>query len=299
MVRYEQVIQHVVDEIENRLDEELTLSRLAQLAGFSDFHFHRVFQAMAGEPVMEYVRKRRLVRAAHQVAYSRERLLDIALGCGFGTPETFIRAFRKLYGMTPGEYRKRGIHPPSYPRVNVQQQRFNSYLGGIHMNFRIETKPAFEVIGYTIRTTNADGQNNRDIPAFWQRYMAEKKGQSLYNVAATTAEYGICEEFDMETGEFSYVIGVEATEGTVEPEGTVRRQYPEQTYAVFTTPKVKLEQFTDSIQSTWRTIFSEWFPHSGYEHAGGIDFEYYDERCWSDRNELLEMDIYIPVKKKA
>jgi len=291
------VIQRVVDEIEVRLGEELTLSALAQLASFSDFHFHRLFQATVGLPVMEYVRKRRLYHAACRVADSRERLTDIALDCGFGTPETFIRAFRKVYGMTPGEFRKKGYRPNT-SEANVPMQGMNPYSGGIRMEFRIVSKPAFDVIGYSIRTKNADGQNNRDIPAFWQRYLQEKLGQPLYEQAASTAEYGICGDFDMESGEFSYTIGVEAKEGAEVPEGADRRHYPEQTYVVFTTPKARAEQFTESIQNTWTAIFSEWFPQASYEHAGASEFEYYDERCWQDRNELLEMDIYIPIKPK-
>lgn len=299
MSSYESVIQRVVDEIENRLGEDLKFSTVARLSNFSEFHFHRVFQFIVGLPVMDYVRKRRLVLAAQRVAYSKDKLLDIALDCGFGTPESFIRAFRKMYGTTPGEYRKSGIRPPAYPKVNVLQRRYNPYLGGIRMDHRIVTKPGFDVIGYSIRTRNADGQNNRDIPAFWQRYMQEKMGENLHKLAISNAEYGICGDFDLESGEFSYMIGVEVGEGAEAQEGTIKRHYPEQTYAVFTTPKVGSDRFAESIQNTWMAIFSEWFPHSGYEHSGASEFEYYDERCWQDRNELLEMDIYIPVKPKA
>lgn len=299
MPSYESVIQRVVDEIEVRLEENLKVSDLAQLANFSDFHFHRVFQSIVGLPVMEYVRKRRLVQAAFSVATTNEKLLDIALNCGFGTQETFIRAFRKMYGMTPGEYRKRGAHPPAYAKVNVLQRRPNPYLGGNQMNYDIITKPGFDVIGYSIRTRNADGQNNRDIPAFWQRYLQENMGKQLHGQAVSNVEFGICDDFDMDAGEFSYIIGVEAREGAEVPEGAISRHYPEQTYAVFTTPKVSPDRFVESIQSTWTAIFSEWFPQSGYEHAAAAEFEYYDERSWRDRNELLEMDIYIPIKPKA
>ncbi len=295
---YEAIIQDIIDYIEAHLFMELSLSTLAKQAGFSEFHFLRVFQAMTGTTVMDYLRKRRLICAANKVAYSNERLLDIALDCGFSTPETFTRAFRRLYGMTPGEYRKRGIQPPAYPKVSVMQPCYNSYLGGIQMNYEIVTKPAFDIIGYSILTTSQEGENSREIPAFWKRYMEEKLGQTLYDQAASNAEYGICAPCNLETGEFKYIIGVEAHADAVVPEDAERHHITEQTYAVFTTPRVPQDQFTDSIQATWQTIFSEWFPHSGYEHSGAPDFEYYDERCWSDRNELVEMDIYIPVKKK-
>ncbi|WP_186438482.1 GyrI-like domain-containing protein [Cohnella terricola] len=166
------------------------------------------------------------------------------------------------------------------------------------MDHRIVTKPGFEIIGFSIRTRTADGENNREIPAFWQRYMEEKMGERLSGLAVTNAEYGICDEFDMDSGEFSYIIGVEVKEGAEAPEGTIRRTYPEQTYAVFTTPKVEPDRFTEAIQSTWGAIFGEWLPQSGYEHAAAAEIEYYDERCWRDRNELLEMDIYIPIQRK-
>lgn len=298
MPTYEGEIQRIVDEIETRLGEDLRFADVAKLSCFSEFHFHRVFESMVGVPVMEYVRKRRLVLAARLVAYTDDKLLDIALNCGFGTPESFIRAFRKLYGMTPGEYRRRGIRAPAYAKANVLQRRYNPYLGGIRINYRIVTKPAFDIVGYSIRTRNEDGQNNRDITAFWQNYMKGEVGKPLNELAASCAEYGICGNFDMESSEFDYIIGVEPKEGAELPEGAARYRYPEQTYAVFTTPKATHEQFVESIQTTWVAIFNEWFPHSGYEHGGGSEFEYYDERCWRDRNELLEMDIYIPVKRK-
>ncbi len=165
------------------------------------------------------------------------------------------------------------------------------------MQHQLIHKPAFTIVGYSIRTQNVDGQNNRDIPAFWQRYMQEKLGANLHGLAVSTAEYGICDDFDMETGEFSYVIGVEAGPDAVVPDGAIMRSYPEQLYAVFTTPKAGPDKFTEAIQNTWAVIFGEWFPGSGYRHAPAAEFEYYDERCWSDRNELLEMDIYIPVQE--
>ncbi len=284
-----------MDYIEEHLCEELTLQELARLAGFSDFHFHRVFQAMAGVPVMDYVRKRRLVMAAFRIAHTDDKLIEIALDCGFGSPETFIRAFRKLFGMTPGDYRKRGIHAPAYGKAELQRKRIHSYLGGIRMNYRIEVKPAFHILGYSLTTRSDNGQNNREIPAFWQRYMQEELGKTLMDQAVSTAEYGICTDHNLDTGDFAYVIGVECKPDAKPPEGAAVRSFPEQTYAVFTTPRVPAEQFTASIQETWNSIYSEWLPHSGYELAQAADFEYYDERCWRDRNEQLEMDIYVPV----
>ncbi|TJY42703.1 AraC family transcriptional regulator [Cohnella pontilimi] len=294
-------IQRTIEHIENRLTEPLTLTELASIAGFSDFHFHRVFQTMVGDPVMEYVRKRRLVRAARDMADLDKRILDVALDHGFQSHETFTRAFKKMFGMTPAEYRQRGIRTPVYPRADVNSRRFNPYLGGIRMEYRIVTKPAFKLIGHALETCTQEGKNHEDIPAFWQRYIANKGWERIPNAVhrENPVELGVCTDFDMEKGTFLYVIGMEAEHFEGVPDDLVCREIPEATYAVFTTPLVPRDQFPASIQSTWMSVFNEWFPHSGYEHSGEVEFEWYDERSNSQKHDLVQMDIYIPVKKKA
>lgn len=104
---YFERIRCAIDFTEANLGEEITLADLAGRAYFSVYHFHRVFQGVAGETVMEYVRKRRLTEAARDLIRTRRKIIDIALGYGFGSPETFTRTFRKAYGLTPGVYREK------------------------------------------------------------------------------------------------------------------------------------------------------------------------------------------------
>jgi AraC family transcriptional regulator len=297
---YLKQIQATIDYVETHLSEELSLMRLAQVAQFSGYHFHRVFLSMAGETVMDYVRKRRLARSAYQVAHTDARLLDIALENGFHNHETFTRAFKRMFGMTPAEYRRNGIKPPTYPKLNVLQRKYNPYLGGIRMDFRIVRKPAFKVIGYELRTSTADGENLRNIPAFWQEYLQKGWGCNIPNRVHqdSPVELGICHSFDMESGNFAYLIGMEAEHFENVPDDLVCREFMPAEYAVFTTPKVPHEQFSSSIQSTWKSIFEEWFPHSGYEHAGTPEFELYDQRCHPGQPDT-QMDIYVPVKRKG
>ncbi|KIL37824.1 AraC family transcriptional regulator [Gordoniibacillus kamchatkensis] len=296
---YLKQIQATIDYVEAHLAEELSLARLAQVAQLSDYHFHRVFLTMAGVTVMEYVRKRRLARSAYQVAHSDAKLLDIALENGFQNHETFTRAFKRMFEMTPADYRKQRIKPPAYPKLNVLQGKYNPYLGGIRMEHRIVTKPAFKVIGYELRTSTNDGENLRQIPAFWQDYIQGGWGRRIPNRVhkESWVELGICHSFDMESGTFAYMIGMEAEHFEGVPEDLVCREFMPAEYAVFTTPKVPPAQLSPSIQSTWRAIFAEWFPHSGYEHAGTPEFELYDERCHPGNPEV-QIDIYIPVKRK-
>lgn len=296
---YLKQVQATIDYVESHLAEELSLSRLAQVARLSDFHYHRVFHSMAGETVMEYVRKRRLARSAYQVAHSDAKLLDIALENGFQNHETFTRAFKRMFEMTPADYRKKGIKPPTYLKLNVLQRKYNPYLGGIRMDYRVVTKPGFKVIGYELQTSTCNGENLKKIPEFWQEYLQNAWSDRIPNRIhrESPVELGICHSFDMESGTFTYMIGMEAEHFEGVPEGLVCREFMSAEYAVFTSPKVPHDQFSSSIQSTWKSVFEEWFPHSGYEHAGTPEFELYDERCHPGRPEA-QMDIYIPIKRK-
>ncbi|WP_276353860.1 AraC family transcriptional regulator [Cohnella caldifontis] len=293
-------IQKTIEFIETHLDEPLMLRELAELAGFSEFHYHRVFQSMVGDPVMEYVRKRRLAKAAAHVADPERRIVDVALDHGFQTHETFTRAFKRMFGMTPGEYRRRGIRAPSYPKADVLTRRYNPYLGGIRMEYRIVDKPAFKVIGYALETTSEDGQNHREIPAFWQDYLLNRRGDRIPNAVEREhpVNLGICTDFNMETCRFTYLIGREAEHFDNVPSDLVCREFPGAAYAVFTTPKVPPKDFSPTIQETWRLIFDQWFPHSGYEHAGLAEFEWYDERANPETDGTQQMEIYIPVKPR-
>lgn len=98
-------IQTTVNWIEGNLAEHVEMERLAATAHLSPFYFQRLFNRLVGKPVMEYVRLRRLANAADRLAAKPGRIIDIALDHGFENHETFTRAFREAYGLTPEEYR--------------------------------------------------------------------------------------------------------------------------------------------------------------------------------------------------
>jgi AraC family transcriptional regulator len=288
---YEVCIQRTLDYIEENLQERISLEELAELACFSPFHYHRVFHFLVGESVMDYVRKRRLTHAAIRLLNTDEKVIDIALDLGFQYQESFNRAFKKFFGVSPRQYRNTTFIPISlHQKAYLNMSRFT---GGISMEMKLVTKPAFNIIGYELKTRNTDGENNLEIPKFWQHYIQNNLGSKIPN-PLNRNELGLCTDYNMITGEFVYMIGMEVEEGTPVPEGMSYRSFPEMEYAIFTTPKATEENFVQSIQQTWVEVFSKWFPDSGYEHQGSFEFELYDERCYGKDKQI---DICIPVKK--
>lgn len=154
-MKYEWTIQKTIHWIESHLHEQISAQDIEEVTGFSKYHFHRVFQKSVGMSVSEYIRMRRLANAASTLLNTDERIIDIAFFYHFESQESFTRAFKKLYGLPPGQYRKvmgmmrkykeetgmeekikgwflSGSHPYNYEigidRTNVHQGKTSGYL---------------------------------------------------------------------------------------------------------------------------------------------------------------------------
>ncbi|KOP81145.1 helix-turn-helix domain-containing protein [Cytobacillus solani] len=103
---YSPIIQKSIEYIEMNLHEELSLERVAQYAGFSKYHYHRIFHKEVGVTASEYIRYRRIANSANMLLYTDEKIIDIALYYRFETQESFTRSFKKFYQLPPGHYRK-------------------------------------------------------------------------------------------------------------------------------------------------------------------------------------------------
>jgi AraC family transcriptional regulator len=108
---YRQRILRVQQFIREHLDEELPLDRLARVAHFSPYHFHRIFKGLVGEGVHEYVRRLRLESAARALRLTCRSIIRIAFEAGYAAHEAFTRAFRQQFGVSPTRYRN-GEEPP-------------------------------------------------------------------------------------------------------------------------------------------------------------------------------------------
>jgi len=102
-----EAIQRTLETIEGRINEDVPIKELADRAGLSEFYYQRLFSRLVQRPVREYIELRRLALATEQLRDCDRSILDIAIGRGFGSHETFTRAFKEAYGMTQTEFRER------------------------------------------------------------------------------------------------------------------------------------------------------------------------------------------------
>ena len=122
-----------IDHIEAHLDGDVDAAALARIALTSEYHYRRMFSALAGMPLSEYVRRRRLTIAGAEVIAGNRPLLDVALAAGYGSGEAFARAFRAFHGVGPDEARRSGAALQSQPRI-----AFRLTVEGSHaMEYRI------------------------------------------------------------------------------------------------------------------------------------------------------------------
>ncbi|MFZ7102530.1 MAG: helix-turn-helix transcriptional regulator [Peptococcaceae bacterium] len=102
---YEGKIQNSLNYIEDNLCEKMKLIEIAKQSYFSEYYFHKLFRNIVGTTVMDYIRKRRLTEAAKDLVKTNEQITEIAFKYQFSSGESFSRAFKRMYGMSPRKYR--------------------------------------------------------------------------------------------------------------------------------------------------------------------------------------------------
>ncbi|MEE6295809.1 AraC family transcriptional regulator [Georgenia wangjunii] len=141
-----EILNRLVDAIERRLADDLDIDELAGAMGTTGYHARRMFSSLAGMPVSEYVRRRRMTVAAADVI-GDEDLLTIAVRYGYGSTEAFGRAFRAVHGTSHGDARRDGGPFQSQPLLRFRL----TVEGSTPVNARIVERPAFRLIGHVFR----------------------------------------------------------------------------------------------------------------------------------------------------
>lgn len=291
-MNYLQQLEKSVMFIEDNLGEGIRVEDVGAVAGYSYYHFQRIFEAVLGESIGDYIRTRRLARAAGDLIYTDRRILDIAVDYQFESQEAFNRAFKKVYRVSPGVYRRNRIDTIIGSRQELTASHLRHICKGVTLCPAICWLEDKELIGMRVQTS----LRKNTLKEEWGRFLS--RSEEIENRAEGSAVYGICEvspdfdtaSFDADT-ESTHFIGAEVYSFGGLPEGMSEKTLRGGRYAVFT-HKGKVE----TLKITYDYIWGTWLLCSGLEIDSRDDFERYDGRFLGADNGLSEIDIFIPIK---
>lgn len=270
-------LNRAVEYLEEHL-EGPDLGEAARIACCSPYHFQRMFSLLAGVPLSEYIRRRRMSRAAADLQ-NGEKIVDAALKYGYSSPTAFNRAFQAVHGLPPSAAKTPGTALKSYPPL-----RFAITVQGVEeMDYRIEKRDAFRIVGVSAPLEKDLEENFKSVPQLWGRAAADGTIPRL--AALMDGEprglLGVCDGLDSS----KYYIAVASSAPAAE--GLEEYTVPAFTWAVFP----GTGDGAAAIQALERRVVAEWLPTSGYEYAEGPDVEVYlDTGC-------TKFEVWIPVVK--
>ena len=277
----------VVAWIEQQLDRPLTLEQVAARAGLSTHHFSRLFTARMGRSVMAHVRGRRLVRGARRLCDEPDlKLVDLAFDCGFESQEAFTRAFKRVFGVSPGRFRSgfavepiEGQYPMTVPDTSTASVVRLPDLARL---------ASFRVAGPARRFDEA---TKSEIPQLWSALIG---ALPFAGQVQSWATYGVVSSVDQGEGCFQYMAGVGVETGCVPPPGFSTMEIPAGAYAVF---RITLNggALHPQVKQAMASIWGELIPASGLKVVEGPDFELYDGR-FDPQKPGSAIDFHVPVQ---
>ena len=252
---YFELIQRGVDFIEEKLDETLTLSDVADASGLSAWHFQRVFKAVTHETLKGYIRSRRLSVALQRLTSTEMRIIDIALAAGFESQESFSRAFKKVFDIAPAEARKLRLRNPYFDKLIFNREYLRHLNHNIILEPEIYTQPALRMIGMCTGFYGEESEKNNmadKLPRLWEAFLP-RIGSIAHRVPDLA--YGVIQQTDPHSELLEYTAACVVT--------TAR-------YARF-----RHQGLPTELNNTISYIYSGWLVHSGYMHTYGADLVMY------------------------
>jgi len=279
---YQQRIRRVLRYIGEHLDEELSVERLSEVAGFSRYHFHRQFRSLTGISVGKLISLLRLKRASLSLAFEADQqIIQVAYAAGFSNPESFSRAFRKVQGQSPSEFR----HAPRWERwTEVFGQPPTTQE--IEMDVKIVDFPETRVAVLEHRGPVANLMHSVARFIEWRKGSADspEASSATYGVAYDDPEKGTPDTFRFD------ICGEALHEVSPNHHGVIEKRIPGGKCAV-----VRHRGSTDAIGETVRMLYAEWLPDSGETCRDFPVFFHYVDRMPRVSEHDQNTDVYLPL----
>ncbi|MFF2483927.1 GyrI-like domain-containing protein [Paenibacillus sp. NPDC058071] len=283
-----QQFNQLMDYIEENLTEEISGKDISKIVGLSDYHFKRMFSYMARMSLNEYIKNRRL-SVANVELINGAKVTDIAYKYGYQSLEGFSRSFREWSGFLPSEVIKNKIQK-SFPKFSF----FIDIRGGISMEFKIEEKSKFNIIGVSRRVPIQFEGENHSIVELAQS-ITEQQRNKMHQIAnlhphqVLNVSYDFDDGFLEEKGYLTHMIGFATTKEN-EYDDLEQLSIEESLWAIFPNQG----PFPVTLQATTAQIYSQWLPSSGYEIADMPAISFTNH---TGNYENVYSEIWMPVKK--
>jgi AraC family transcriptional regulator len=309
-------VNRVIDHIEANIDQDLSLHELAEIAGFSPFHFHRIFSSMVGETLNDFIQRIRVEKAAAMlVSNPKESITAVALECGFSGASTFARVFKESFGMSASEWRAGGYLKGR--KKNQTERKEWEVFSNIRQEFdphsnysiskyewRVEMKPNKDLIA------NIEVKDTPEMHVAYVRHIGPYAGDNglfgmlIGKVAAWAGPRGLLNSPDVKlltiyhdspelTDPKNLIIDV----GITVPQDTrVDGEIGKTTIPAGKNAIAHFEINPSQYAEIWNAVYGVWLPESGYQPDDRPCFEIYlnDPRNHPEGKSIV--DIYVPVK---
>lgn len=275
MQRNVEGLQRSIDYIEQNLAGSLEIREISKVAAISTFYYQRLFVALCGMTVGDYIRSRRMTLAAQDLSAGNKKVIDVALKYGYSSPDSFSKAFTRFHGVSPSKAGRSGAQLRSFSPMHIRV----SMEGGETLSYRIVRKEAFSFAGIRRRFEHEHGFLK--VPRFWEEWYVDRRGLK--------GMYGIW--FDCDEKRFDYWIADPLDADGRIPDGCESVRIPSGLWAQFrcTGP------LPQSLHSMYIRIWTEWAPAlSGYSLGDNYSVEVYSRPTADPQKRVTE--ILIPLK---
>ncbi|TDO60582.1 AraC family transcriptional regulator [Sunxiuqinia elliptica] len=273
--------------MEDHLQAELDVMTVANEVCYSLYHFIRLFQHTTGFSPKSYLQKRRLTEALHELQTTDKKIADIAYDFQFGSPESFTRAFRKQFNLSPSKVRN-GASVFTLPLL--QPLSADQIFGTAHSN----ASPPLEIelpellLAGTSFFAAEDAYPN-DLSNQWNQFMAEHHQLKTAGNEQHFIQLQYWSDIQ-DLGGMYFFIGAEIAQLAGLPPYFVVKQIPAGKYLRFTH-----RGLSNAVGYTYRYIYHQYLPDTDYRLNKPFNFERYGDQYLGPYNEQSESEIYIPV----
>lgn len=255
---------------------------MAKVFNFSPYYFHRLFSAVVGKPIGTYIRERRLAKASELLTDPGKTITSICFECGFNSSQSFSRAFKNSYGISPADYRRQGYTPVIMSVEEIIEKFTKKLRGGILVHPKMIKRGELLIAGVT-----GDGSKTREL---WEEFcklykeigFTNKVADNSYEVRIYNDDRCICH------------VGVCVADSNVDRAFTLLT-LPASTYAAFEVYVSRGYDSENDAMDEWLEANRERYKQRRFDGSPYV-VEFYDERFVGDNEDSI-VEIWVPIEE--